>query len=296
MAAEGGNDGGRTVREIETKTTRLPLFYGNTLGHKNEVSPKDLVNRIEAYCRATNKPANTECQELYLTLSVEAIWWWDSMKYLDTDKTNWQQLKKEFLRDYDYHISDASSYRLATLRQKSGEPVVSFFARVSQAVEDMYNGMSPETEGPSREARKRTILHTHKNLFISGLRENLRAAVLNHPIPNLQDAKEEARKAECLQGGERPKPTMSMWEEVAAALDTVLDPADRGEEDEDFQEEEVTAINHWRNKHRRRPVSGLLAGDSRRRRARDRSRENATIVPKWDIDQEIVRNPGRICL
>jgi hypothetical protein len=73
MAAEGGNDGGRTVREIETKTTRLPLFYGNTLGHKNEVSPKDLVNRIEAYCRATNKPANTECQELYLTLSVEAI-------------------------------------------------------------------------------------------------------------------------------------------------------------------------------------------------------------------------------
>jgi hypothetical protein len=118
----------------------------------------------------------------------------------------------------------------------------------------MYNGISPETEGPAREARKRTILHTHKNLFISGLRENLRAAVLNHPIPTLQDAKEEARKAECLQGGERPKPTMSMWEEVVAALDTVLDPADRGEEDENFQEEEVAAINHWRNKHLRRLV------------------------------------------
>ena len=253
MAAEN-NDGGRTVREIETKTTRLPLFYGNTLGHKNEVLPKDLVNRIEAYCRATNKPANTECQELYLTLRGEAISWWDSMEYSGTDKTNWQQLKKEFMRDYDYRISDASSYRLTALKQKSGETVVSFFARVSNAVKDMYNGMSPETAGPASEARERTILHTHKNLFISGLRENLRAAVLNHPIPTLQDAKEEARKAECLQGGEKPKPTMSMWEEVTAALDTVLDPAELGEEDDDFHEEEVAAINHWRNKHRRRPV------------------------------------------
>jgi hypothetical protein len=252
--APQGNGNGSTVCEIEAKMTRLPLFYGNTPGHRNEVSPKDLVNRIEADCRATNKPANTECQELYLTLRGEAIGWWDSMEYSETDKTNWQQLKKEFLRDYDYRISDASSYRLTTLKQKSGETVVSFFARVSHAVKDMYDGMSPEADGPAREARQRTILHTHKNLFISGLRENLRSAVLNHPIPTLKEAKEEARRAEYLQGREQPKPTTSMWEEVSSILDTVLDPADRGIEDEDFHEEEVAAINHWRANHRRRPV------------------------------------------
>jgi hypothetical protein len=118
----------------------------------------------------------------------------------------------------------------------------------------MYNGMTEESTQDGKEARQRTILHTHKNIFVSGLRENLRAAVLNHAIPTLKDAKEEARKAECLQGAERAKPTSGMWEEVSAIMDTVLEVDDRGDEDDDFHEEEVAAINNWRARHRRRPV------------------------------------------
>jgi len=42
------NNDGR-AREREVKTIRLPLYYGTS---------KDLVERIEAYCRATRKPTN----------------------------------------------------------------------------------------------------------------------------------------------------------------------------------------------------------------------------------------------
>jgi len=243
-----------TVREVETKTTRLPLFFGNTPGHTNEVSPKALVQRIEAYCRSTNKPENTECKELYLTLRGDALAWYDSLRHTSVNKDNWVQLKKEFLTDYDYRVAESSSYRLTTLRQKIGESVVTFFARVSQAANDMYDGMPEETNEDKKAAREEVILHTCKNMFVSGLRENLRAAVLNNPIPTLKEAKEQAKKAECLQGVERPKPTMSMWEEVSAVMDTIIEIGDRGEEDEDFHEEEVMAINSWRARNRRRPV------------------------------------------
>jgi hypothetical protein len=252
MAAPSGP--GPVVREVETKTTRLPLFYGNTPGIRNEVSPKALVQRIEAYCRSTNKPADTECQELYLVLRADGLAWWDTLKHSQVDKGNWVQLRKEFLNDFDYRVAEKSSYRLTTLRQKIGESVVSFFARVSQAVDDMYDGMPVETNQDKLDARNETILHTVKNMFISGLRENLRAAVLNGSITTLKEAKEAAKKAECLQGCEKPKPTMSMWEEVSAVMDTVIEVEDRGEEDDDFHEEEVAAINNWRIRHRRRPV------------------------------------------
>ena len=243
-----------TVREVETKTTRLPLFYGVTPGVRNEVTPKALISRIEAYCRSTNKPANTECQELYLTLRADALGWWDSLKHSTIDKGNWAQLKRQFISDYDYRISNSSTYRIQTLKQKIGEGVVTFFSRVSQAVDDMYNGMPLETNRDRVESREETILHTHKNLFVSGLRENLRAAVLNHPIPTLDEAKEQAKKAECLAGAERPKPTATMWEEVASIMDTVIEVDNRGDEDDDFHEEEVMAINNWRQRHNRRPV------------------------------------------
>jgi transcriptional regulator of heat shock response len=173
-----------------------------------------------------NKPANTECQELYLTLRGGAISWCDSLKQSGIDKMDWANLKNEFVRDYDYRISDELSYRLTMLKQKMGESIVTFFARVSQAIEDIYNGMPDKTT--QKEARQRTILHTHKNIFRSGLRKNLRAALQNQAILTLKDAKEEAQKTECLQGAERAnKSTSGMWEEVSAIMDTILKVEDR---------------------------------------------------------------------
>jgi len=101
---------------------------------------------------------------------------------------DWAYLKKEFVRDYDYCISDELSYRLTMLKQKMGESIVTFFARVSQAVEDMYNGMPDKTTQAEKEARQRTILHTHKNIFRSGLKKNLRAALQNQAILTQKDA------------------------------------------------------------------------------------------------------------
>ncbi len=95
------------------------------------------------------------------------------MKFTKTNLGDWNLVKKVFLSDYDYRIQQSSSYKIQLLKQKIGEGVVTFFARVSQAVDDMYNGM-PITTNPERaDERELTILHTHKNLFVSRLRDNL---------------------------------------------------------------------------------------------------------------------------
>lgn len=71
------DDEQRNHERGELKTTRLPLFYGNG---KDNVTLHDFIVRIEAYCKATNKPTNAECKEIYLGLRGPAITWWNSMR------------------------------------------------------------------------------------------------------------------------------------------------------------------------------------------------------------------------
>jgi len=97
------------------------LFYGNG---KDNVTPHDFIERIEAYCKATNNPANAECNEMYLGLRGQAITWWDSMRISGKNTAVWSGIKYEFLIDYDYRITGESAFRLLTLRQKLGENVV----------------------------------------------------------------------------------------------------------------------------------------------------------------------------
>ena len=247
----GGAGGGSTRTTIETKTTRMPLFYGR-VGGINEVPPRSLVNRIEAYCKTLKKDANAECQELYLCLR-----WWESMVDSGENVEDWPTVKAEFLKDYDYRMTNESAYKLLNLRQKAGERTTPFFARISSAIQDMARGTPEETTDETRAAALRMLSHVQKNLFISGLKESLRKAVLRHPPSTLKDAKEMARQAEFLEEGTNMKPEMttSGIEEVCAALDLVMaiEPDERDEEE--LHDDEIAAINNWRKTKGRKPFN-----------------------------------------
>ncbi len=255
-----GGASGATTRPIsatvETKSTRMPLFYGR-VGGINEVPPRSLVNRIEAYCKTLKKDANAECQELYLCLRGEPLQWWESMVDSGENVEDWPTVRAEFLKDYDYRMTNESAYKLLNLRQKAGERTTPFFARISSAVQDMARGTPEETTDENRAAALRMLRHVQKNLFISGLKESLRKAVLRHPPGTLKDAKEMARQAEFLEEGTTVKPEMttSGIEEVCAALDLVMaiEPDDRDEEE--LHDDEIAAINNWRRTKGRKPFN-----------------------------------------
>ena len=250
----GSGNGSR--REVETKTTRMPFFYGIT-GHKDDIAPRALVERIEHYCRTTNKGVNAECHELYLTLRGEPLKWWESFKDSGANINDWDEVKTEFLKDYDYRMTGESSYKLISLKMKAGETVVDFFSRVSAATMDMKRGITEETTADTRAASERMLRHVQKNLFISGLREEIKTRVLNDPPSDLRGTKESARKAEFItkNAGYKPIASVAIMDEVIAALDMALDISPRENDEEELQEEEIAAINNWRRSKGRKPFN-----------------------------------------
>jgi len=249
-----GASGGRIIREIETKTSRMPLFYGRTAGQKSDITPRAFVERIEAYCKLANKGENAECHVLYDTLRGEAITWWEGLKDAQVDKTIWAEVRREFLIDYDYRIAGESEYKLKTLKQKVGENAVTFFSRVSAAMEDIDRGIPPHETALGRQVQESYRLQVHKNLFISGLREDIRTNVLNHPIPDLRTAKEEARRAEFLLANTKPIVSSQTFDELASAMDTVMSIDPQENDEEELHEEEIAAINNWRIRRGRKPM------------------------------------------
>jgi len=248
------SSGGQTIREIETKTSRMPLFYGRTTGQKSDITPRAFVERIEAYCKLANKAENAECHVLYDTLRGEAITWWEGLKDAQIDKTIWAEVKREFLIDYDYRIAGESEYKLKALKQKVGENAVTFFSRVSAAMEDIDRGIPEHATAEGRAIQESYRLQVHKNLFISGLREDIRTNVLNHPIPDLRTAKEEARRAEFLLSNTKPIVSSQTFDDLASAMDTVMAIEPRENDEEELHEDEIAAINNWRIRRGRKPV------------------------------------------
>jgi len=265
-------DPDRRIERGELKTTRLPLFYGND---KDEVTPRDFVERLEAYCRATNKPENGACNEMYLALRGSAITWWNSMRISGKDMATWSVVRNEFLKDYDYRITGESAFKLLTLKQKLNESIVDYYARTALAIEDSSRGLDEPEDEDEIAVQKQAVRHFHRYMFISGLREDLRSEVLRHDVRTLDDAKEQARRAEFLRNQNQLKPaaiSAIFVDELSALLDQVMSLDARDEDEEELRDEEIAAINAYRGKKGRKPYRG-----GPRRRVAAQSNSNSTI-------------------
>ncbi len=163
-----------TVTVKEAKHMKIPLFYGRSDG-KDEVSAEDLIGSIEALCRATGKGDDVKIQELYLALHDDAVKWYKLLSMLDIDTKKWEDVKKQFLMDYQFKISGSVAFRWEALKQKPTEKVVDFFSRVNDEIEHFMEGVACRGETASIETRK----HFQKAIFIAGLREDIRTGVLN---------------------------------------------------------------------------------------------------------------------
>jgi|GEM_PF-5404293 len=258
----------------EYKTTRMPLFYGDH--SKDDVTPRDYIERLEAYCRATNKSVDAACNEMYLGLRGQAISWWNSMRISGKDMTVWSIVKNEFLKDYDYRITGESAFKLLTLKQKLNESVVEYYARTALAIEDSSRGLDePTEEDDAATVQKEAVRHFHRYMFISGLREDLRSEVLRHEVKTLDEAKEQARRAEFLRNQNQLKPaaiSAIFVDELSALLDQVMSLDARDEDEEELRDEEIAAINAYRGKKGRKPYRG-----GPRRRVAAQSNSHSTI-------------------
>jgi len=243
----------------EIKTTRLPLFYGNA---KDTVTPKTFIERIENYVQATGKETPICCNEFYLALRGEAIEWWYGLRTSGIDVKDWAVLKAEFLKDYDYRIRQGSAFKLLSLKQRTGERVAEFYTRTALAVEDANKGLAvphKTNEAALYSKHFEVVRHFQRNIFISGLREEIRSKVLEAPGSTLEEAKEAARQAEYLAlPNTQPKGVISAMqaEEITNLFDQIMSIEQRDDDEDELQEEEIAAINAYRHNKGRKPYRG----------------------------------------
>jgi len=218
-----------------TRNLKLPTFSGGV--DKDDLNPRDFVERIETYCQATKRDPNDECIEMHLALRGNATIWWRTLKRRGINTNLWTEVKAEFLQTYAPTITGQTAHAIGQLEQRSMESVNDYFGRLDQIVEEMMASLTlTQSQNAGGEAARN---HIQKYLFIGGLRESLRLDVLKAKTISLADALKEASKSELIH--KKQGKIFSIEEELEESNEPDLD------------DEEIAAINHRRMKMGKRP-------------------------------------------
>ena len=213
------------------KSTDLPLFYGRK--DKDVITAHQLMERLNraAVIAGWDNPRKTS--EFYLILRDRAINWWNSLDnegVPDITTDNWEELQAAFLRAYaPKYTAKATCNIFVDLQQKSGESVQDYYLRVDDGFRRMCE-TKPETietqivapllaaadvvaagltvpqalvyklEGVRQQ--EKFLLH---QLFIAGLREDIRTKMMEARHMTVRATVDAAREFETILADKRGK-------------------------------------------------------------------------------------------
>ena len=244
------------VHERVRKSTDLPLFFGRK--EKDTVSPNVLLDRINRAAGIAGwNMDERKCTEFYLILRDRALTWWDSLEnYDNVDRNIWADVQKEFLAAYAPKFTARTTCtNFQDLVQRNAENVQDYYLRVAEAFKKMCDS-KPEAINTVRANRgaataetaaglkkegvvdiERFFLH---QLFIAGLKEEIRTKIMEAGKTSIQESVNLARELEVIQNDK--KKTGAVANVIANA--TVNDNTNKTEDELD--DDEINAVNSVR--------------------------------------------------
>jgi hypothetical protein len=210
-----------TQHDKVRRSTDIPLFYGKK--DKDTISPQQLIERIERAARVANwNTDERKCDEFFLCLRDKAISWHNTLDNVDDfDKNNWTSVKREFLAAYAPKFTARTlCTSFQDLRQKAEETVQDFYNRVSDVFRDAYQTKPDHvvhhggellglTQAQCDGIRKTGIDTMQKlmmnTVFLGGLKEEIRAKVLESGPTQVQESVRLAREIEVIVHDKRIK-------------------------------------------------------------------------------------------
>ena len=239
------------------RSTQLPIFRG--FNKDNTVSANILADRVEAAAHVGNWGDARKCRELFLILRDEALLWWESLRHIDNlDRDeDWPLVKERLLKTYAPKFTARTNcLNLLKLSQGPAEKVQTYFLRLDETFKRMsesrpaniHDVRVPPLAANQDNARDQRIkLEGLKDqekffltqMFIAGLRENLRSKVMEENVNNLMDLVDLAVEKETIFSHDNKPQTLPIF-----AIDlnepTESNPNDI---DNDLDEEELEVIN-----------------------------------------------------
>lgn len=189
--------------DLTKRATELPLYYGRK--EKETCTALYLVKRLENAANVAGWNDQRKCREFYATLRDNALKWWDNLSTHGVGEENWDQIKEAFLKVYEAKYSArVTCTNLADLIQRPNEGVHDFYLRISDSCRKLFLSRPDELKAVRQalpagladaDARKLKLeglqddeMYIKHQLFIGGLKEELRNKVIEANKPNLGES------------------------------------------------------------------------------------------------------------
>ena len=270
------------------RSTDLPLFYGRK--EKDSVTPEFLIDRLEAAAVVARWDTDArKCTEFHLILRDRALLWWKSLRHGDINITVWDTVKTQFLKAYSPKFTAKTTCtNFQELVQKAGENVQDYFLRVSDtfemflkakpAIPDAINNAyvapvdgaviaavpaaAPDTLiNLKREGLAQGALYTERffltQLFIAGLKDDLRSETMKAGKVNIMEAVDHARELEVINADRRKVG------HISAISPTEPEDEDGDEPPAGMDEEEIRYVNVLRTQQGKKPYRFTRSGPPR---------------------------------
>ena len=235
------------AHEMNRRATDLPLYYAKA--EKDVCTARQFITRFETAAAIAGWDTDArKCQQMSLLLRGDALSWFSVLELIpDFDPANWDQLKTEFLNAYaPKFTARATCTNFTEMQQRSGESVQAFYVwvmdvyvklktqRGAELTQVRYNPPAGQAAAVTRERCKLegiedTSRFFMQQLFVAGLREDVREKVMERDPRTLQAALEEARAMELIVQDKRKKLQITAIQEES-------------EEEEQYTEEEEALL------------------------------------------------------
>ena len=237
------------THETTKRATDLPLFYARA--DKDVCTARQLIQRFEtAAAIATWNTDERKCQQFSLLLRAKALDWFTTLEIIPNyEVNNWNFLKTEFLNAYaPKYTARATCTNFTEMQQRSGESVQDFYVRSMDVYVKLkaqrgaaltnvrYVAPAGATQAQRYAAIKLegiedTSRFFMQQLFVAGLKEEIREKVMERDPDSLQGTLVEARAMELIVMDKKKK-----------AQITSVREEENDDEEEEYSEEEVALL------------------------------------------------------
>ena len=246
------------------RSTEIPLFFGSK--DRDSISARLLIDRIEAAARIANWNEERRRQELYMILRGKALIWWASLEDTNIDRDNWNAVKTEFLQVYEpKYTARTTCANLHELIQKPGEKALDYYLRIHDvyrrfsetkpaAIGEVAGDLAGVDAAEARRFKAEGIRDAERffkhQLFLAGLRDDLRTKVMEANKATLHESSKLASEIETMNDRDRGQRVN------AVGLTNTEEPEEEREDslrEVVLDEEELAAVNALRMRNGRPP-------------------------------------------
>jgi len=206
------------------RSTDLPLFYGRK--DKDSITAHQLINRFNRAAVIADWNEARQCSEFNLILRDKALLWWDALPNISEHanvQTNIINLKAAFLDYYaPKYTAKATCNLFVEMQQKVGESVTDYYLRVDDALKRLVEAKPAAMNDAvvaaipaaidlaqalifKREGIRQDEQFFLQQLFIAGLREEIRTKVMEANPDSVREALRVARDTEVVYNDRKSK-------------------------------------------------------------------------------------------